>query len=199
MPPSPNAVTDNAPPQDTAMLIIDMISDWQFEDADILLPAACAIAAPIQALKQRCVKAHIPVIYANDNRGRWRSDFQQRLRDAERSNEAAACIGRQLAPHEQDYLLLKPKHSAFLATPLHILLQDLQIRRLILTGVTTDQCVLVTATEARMHDFEVSCPRDCVATLNEARQQRTLAHMQEVLRIETVPSSQLRGCPSSDV
>ncbi|MFT3859517.1 MAG: isochorismatase family cysteine hydrolase [Aquabacterium sp.] len=177
---------------DAALLIIDMISDWQFEDADKLLPAACDMAANIRTFKQRCKAAGMPVLYANDNHGRWRSDFQKHIREAEQSHREAACIGKLLKPDDDDYLVLKPRHSAFVATPLHLLLNELRIHKLVLTGVTTDQCVLITATEARMHDFEVWCPQDCVITLTDERQQRILAHMQEVLKICTQASATLR-------
>ena len=178
-------------PADSALLIIDMISDWRFEDADKLLPRACEMADAIATLKQRCKKAGMAVIYANDNHGHWRSDFQACVREAEESHEAAAYIGRRLKPEEDDYLILKPKHSAFLATPLHIVLSHLQVKKLLITGVTTDQCVLITAAEAKMNDFEVWCPSDCVATLSDVRQRRTLDHMEEVLKLHTEASATL--------
>ena len=189
---SHDAVTGDQSPADAALLIIDMISDWQFEDADRLLPHACAIAQAIHALKQRCQQADLPVIYANDNHGRWRSDFQERIHEAEQSREDAACIGRLLKPGKEDYLILKPRHSAFVATPLHIVLSNLHVKKLMLTGVTTDQCVLATATDAHMHGFEVWCPEDCVATLSDTRQRRTLDHMSEVMRVRTQPSTALK-------
>lgn len=190
-----DAVTGDQPPVDAALLVIDMISDWQFEDADKLLPRACEMAQTIRALKQRCQEAGMPIIYANDNHGRWRSDFQQRIREAEQSHEKAACIGRLLKPGEDDYLILKPRHSAFVATPLHIVLSNLHVHKLVLTGVTTDQCVLATAIEARMHQFDVWCPSDCVTTLSDTRQRRTLDHMTEVLKVCTTPSTSLELPP----
>lgn len=174
-----------------ALLIVDMISGWQFEDAQALLPGALGIAPHIQLLRQRCKAAGMAIIYANDNHGRWRSDFRQPLYGSTQASEEASRITQMLAPQEDDYIVLKPKHSAFFATPLQIVLRQLQADRLIVTGVTSDQCVLTTATEARMHDFEVWCPSDCIATLSEARQSRTLAHMSEVLRVRTTASADL--------
>jgi hypothetical protein len=59
----------------TGLLVVDMISCWDFPDADKLLPVAAQVAPRIAALKRRCGQRGVPVIYANDNRGRWRSDF----------------------------------------------------------------------------------------------------------------------------
>ena len=176
----------------TALLIIDMINDWEFPDADRLLPRAAAIAPAIAALKRRCRRAGVPVIYANDNRGQWRSDFRQVVQQSMRAGGAGAHITEQLAPNEDDYFVLKPKHSAFFATPLDLLLQHLQARRLILSGIASDQCVANTAADARMRDYAVSVPRDCVASQSAARNRRALAHFTEVMAIPTTPSARLR-------
>jgi nicotinamidase-related amidase len=58
------------------MLIIDMVSCWDFEDGERLLPRASAIALSIARLKSRARREGVPIIYANDNAGRWRSDFR---------------------------------------------------------------------------------------------------------------------------
>src|SRR6478609_230143 len=67
----------NAPDKaDAALLLIDVINDLDFPDSDELLQHALPMARQIAKLKARA-KAHgIPVIYVNDNFGRWRSDFR---------------------------------------------------------------------------------------------------------------------------
>lgn len=188
---SPNAhsLAQESPPGDTALLIIDMISDWDFPDADALLSQAQAIAPAIAALKQRCRERHVPVIYANDNRGRWRSDFRQVVQHA--LQHRGAGLTRTLLPDDEDYFLLKPKHSAFFGTPLDLLLQDLKVDRLLLTGVATDQCIATTAVDARMRNYEVAAPRDCVATQNAERNARMLAHFADALRVPTPLSTEV--------
>jgi len=176
----------------TALLIIDMISSWEFLDADKLLPHAAAIAPRIAALKARCRRAGVPAIYANDNRGQWRSDFRQVVEQAVRAGGDGAEIARRLAPHDDDYFVLKPKHSAFFATPLHLLLQHLKVERLLITGVASDQCIVTSAVDARMRDFAVVVPRDCTATQSAARQQRALRHFEEALDIRTTASARVR-------
>ena len=175
-----------------ALLIVDMISDWTFPDAGKLLPPSAAVAPQIAAFKARCRRAGVPVIYANDNRGQWRSDFRDVVQHSLAAGGQGARITELLLPDEDDYFVLKPKHSAFFATPMELLLRHLQARRLILTGVASDQCVVMTAEDARMRDYEVVVPQDCVASQTPARNRRALAHFEEVMDIRTTASSRLR-------
>ncbi len=175
----------------TALLIIDMLSDWRFPDAPALLEQAVTIARPIAALKARCKAAGIPAVYVNDNQGRWRSDFRTLVREAIACEGGAAEICQLLAPEPTDYFVLKPKHSGFYETPLNLLLQHVHATRLILTGVSTEHCVLMTAADAHMRDFEVLCPADCSASIDPAHHTRALAHLREALGISTEDASRL--------
>ncbi|MET3493345.1 cysteine hydrolase family protein [Variovorax boronicumulans] len=179
----------------TALLIIDMINCWDFPDADKLLPRAAAIAPRIAALKARCRSASVPVIYANDNRGRWRSDFPALVGLSLGQGGAGAAITSSLQPDADDYFVLKPKHSAFFGTPLDLLLQHLDARRLILTGVASDQCVLATAMEAVMRDYAVVIPRDCVASQSVARNDTVLRQIEQFQKLPTTPGSRIRLVP----
>jgi len=179
------ARTDDPGPGGTALLIVDMISDWTFPDAESLLVEATPIAPRIQALKARCKAAGVPVIYANDNHGRWRSDFRQVVASCLARGGAPADIGRRLAPEENDFFVLKPSQSAFFSTPLALLLQHLQVRRLLICGVAGDQCVLVTAAEALLRKYAVAIPGDCVASLSSERHARSLRHFEETLGVDT--------------
>ncbi|HEX6361505.1 MAG TPA: isochorismatase family cysteine hydrolase [Albitalea sp.] len=176
----------------TALVIIDMISSWHFADAGRLRPQAARIAPAIAALKARCLRAGVPAIYANDNHGMWRSDFRHVVEDSLAQGGPGARITEQLAPGEDDYFVLKPKHSAFFATPMHLLLQHLKVRRLLVTGVASDQCVLSTVADARMRDFDVVVPSDCVATHSAARNRRAVRHFEEALVVPTTPGPRIR-------
>lgn len=175
-----------------ALIIVDMISTWDFPDANSLLPPTLSIAPRIAAFKSRCRKAGVPVIYANDNRGRWRSDFRQVLELSMAQGGSGARISQQLAPDADDYFVLKPRHSAFFSTPLDLLLEHLKVRRLYVTGVTGDQCVLATVTDAHMRDYEAVVPKDCIASNSKARSKRAVEYFEEVLKISTTSSSRVR-------
>ena len=177
-----------------ALLVIDMLSDWDFQDAAALLEAAGSVAPRIAELRTRCRQAGVPVVYANDNRGRWRSDFREVVASARARGGTAAAIADALAPDRDDYFVLKPKHSGFHATPLDLLLRHLRVRTLLLTGVSSDQCVLYTAADARMHDYDAIVPRDAVATQSGERNAAALRHFSQVLRLETPLAAEI-GMP----
>lgn len=182
----------NAPDDSpAALLLVDVINDLEFEGGELLLPHARTAAARIRSLKHRAKAAGIPTVYANDNFGRWRSDFRDvvghTLRDGVRGHELA----RLLHPDDDDYFVLKPKHSAFFATTLEKLLEYLGARRLILTGYSGDVCVLLTAADAYMRDYELWVPADCVASADPEAMAQALAYMHRVLDVDTTPSEVL--------
>jgi isochorismate hydrolase len=179
----------------TALLILDMISDFEFEDGARICRAALAIAKPIAKLKQRAARAGIPVIYANDNRGRWRSDFSAQWRASVAEGSRGAPIARLLAPGPADYRILKPKHSAFYSTVLGTLLEHLGVSRLILTGVTAHQCVLFTANDAYVRDLELLIPRDCVASESQSAAKLALQYFQDVLGVDATVSTRIQMPP----
>lgn len=175
----------------TALLIIDMISCWDFPDADRLLPEARRITRPIAALAARCRRASVPVVYANDNRGQWRSDFAALVEASLAAGGAPREITEALRPDPHDFFVLKPKQSAFFGTPLELLLQHLDVGRLILTGVSSDQCVLTSAIEARMRDLDVVVPRDCSATQTVGRHAAVVRQLRETHKVPVVTGSRI--------
>ncbi|HUP81675.1 MAG TPA: isochorismatase family protein, partial [Pirellula sp.] len=62
-----------------ALLIIDMINDMEFDEGDQLLEFARPAANALEQLKQRFRAAEFPVVYANDNFGRWQSNFHSQF------------------------------------------------------------------------------------------------------------------------
>lgn len=129
----------NAPDNsNAALLIIDVISDFEFEDAEKLFENALPMAKKLAAFKKRAKEIGIPAIYVNDNFGKWQSDFRKLLAHARDKSVRGSKIAELLAPNEDDYFVLKPKHSGFFSTTLDVLLEYLNCETLILTGVATD-------------------------------------------------------------
>ena len=186
------SASTSLPASSTALLVIDMVSCWDFPDADKLLPHALLIAPRIAALKSRCKRDGVPVIYANDNRGRWQSDFAHLVEMSIGAADDGARITQCLHPGEDDYFVLKPKQSAFFATPLDLLLRHLGVHRVIVTGVASDQCVLTTAAEARMRDLDVIVPRDCIASQTRQRNDAVLLQLEEAHKLPTTSSARIR-------
>ena len=63
-----------------------------------------------------------------------------------------------LIPESADYIVLKPKHSAFYATPLDTLLMYLKAMTIILTGLTRGSCILITPGELYIRDLKIFDP-----------------------------------------
>lgn len=149
----------NAPDKSkVALLLIDIISDFDFENGEKLLQNTVPAARNIVKLKRRAKKTGVPVVYVNDNFGKWQSNFNNLLAHCADKESRGAEIAEILAPDEDDYFVLKPKHSGFFSTTLDVLLEYLECETLILTGVTTDICILFTAHDAYMRDFDLIIP-----------------------------------------
>jgi nicotinamidase-related amidase len=183
----------------TALLLIDVINDLEFDGGDKLLNYARPMARALAALKERANAVGIPIIYVNDNFGRWRSDFPKLVEYCLTSGVRGQPIVAQLQPGPNDYFVLKPKHSAFFQTNLEILLRHLRTTTLILTGMAGDYCVLFTANDAYMRDFRLIVPPDCVASEDVERNSEALALMQRVLKADITPSSELKLDQSGQV
>lgn len=183
-----NHAPDNAP---TALLLIDVINDLQFDGGENLLEHALPMAKALAQLKRRAKSLGMPVIYANDNFGRWRSDFTKLVRYCLDSDVRGRPIVAQLMPDEDDYFVLKPKHSAFFDTNLELLLRYLGATTTILTGMAGDICVLFSANDAYMRDLRIIVPSDCIASEDMERNRQALALMQRVLKAEITASTEL--------
>jgi nicotinamidase-related amidase len=163
----------------TALLLIDVINDMEFSDGDKLLRQTLPAARKIRELKKRAKTAGIPVIYVNDNFGRWRSDFNRQVQHCLNDRVRGEPIARLLAPEKDDYFVLKPKSSAFFGTTLHSLLEHLGVKTLILTGVAADICILFTAHDAHLLDYKIMVPSDCVASNFKRETAIALANMKK--------------------
>ncbi|MBL8792978.1 MAG: cysteine hydrolase, partial [Planctomycetia bacterium] len=142
-------------------------------------------------LKRRARLAGLPVIYANDNFGRWRSDFNAQVEHCLHDGVRGRPIVELLRPDEEDYFVLKPKHSGFYSTPLDLLLEYLGVETLILTGVAGNICVLFTAHDGYLRDFHLHVPADCVASNTEAENRTALEQMQHILKADIRMAAEL--------
>jgi nicotinamidase-related amidase len=172
-----------------ALLLIDVINDFDFEEGEQLLRLALPVGKNIAELKKRAKAAGIPSIYVNDNFGRWQSDFKKIV--AHSRNARGKPFVEMLLPDDDDYFVLKPKHSGFYSTTLSLLLTHLTVKNLILTGIAGNNCVLFTANDAYMRDFKIFVPSDCVVSNTEEENLDALRQMETVLKADTTPNTEL--------
>ncbi|HMJ06495.1 MAG TPA: isochorismatase family cysteine hydrolase [Chthoniobacterales bacterium] len=175
---------------DLALLIIDVINDLDFPEAGQMLRFVPALTRNLTRLKERARAADVPVLYVNDNFGRWRSDVRA-LVDHCRASPGGKLV-EFLEPAEDDYFVLKPKHSGFFSSTLDTLLRKLGARRLIITGIAGNFCVLFTANDAYMRDYELIVPSDCTISNTKRENREALALMNRYLKANTAISSRIR-------
>lgn len=173
-----------------ALLLIDWINDFAFEGAESLIEAARPAAKAAARLKARAVEAGVPCIYVNDNFGRWRSSFQDMITHC-KEHSCGADVFTDLLPQERDYFILKPRHSAFFHTPLELLLDDLEVGTVVLTGLAGNICVLFTAHDAHMRDFRVVVAGDATASNSVAQNDFALQELVDVVRADVQPADEI--------
>jgi nicotinamidase-related amidase len=182
------SVPENCP---VALLLIDVINDMEFEGAEALVEQAVPMAHRIAKLKKAAKAAGIPAIYVNDNFGRWKSDFRRVVEHCLNDGVRGEEVARILQPDDDDYFVLKPKHSAFFATTLDTLLTYLGASTVILTGIAGNICILFSANDAYMRDLNVIVPRDCVVSNTPEENDHALEQIRTVLKGEIAPSTEL--------
>jgi nicotinamidase-related amidase len=176
---------------EAALLLIDVINDLEFEGAEALLESALPMAERIAELKKRARQSGIPIVYVNDNFGKWQSNFNKLLEHCLRDGVRGEPLAKLLKPDDDDYFVLKPKHSGFYSTTLDTLLDYLEVKTLILTGVAANICVLFTANDAYMRDFKLIIPADCVASNTVEENEHALELMGKILKADISPSTEL--------
>jgi nicotinamidase-related amidase len=174
-----------------ALLLIDLINDFEYPGGEELFAQTLPLVERILALKVQARRAGIPVIYVNDNFGKWRSDFRNLITHCLEDAVRGEPVVELLKPDEEDYFVLKPKHSAFFSTTLDLLLRYLKANTLILTGISSDMCVLFTASDAYMRDFHLVVPSDCVASIEPQANHLALEQMRQIFQADIRPSTEL--------
>ncbi|WP_160726174.1 cysteine hydrolase family protein [Bacillus sp. USDA818B3_A] len=170
-----------------ALLIIDMINNFDFSHGSILAQKAQKTAERIRELKERFNQKQLPVIFINDHYNLWQADYHKIIDYC--SNPTSRPVIETLLPGKDDFFLIKPKHSGFYGTALHTLLSQLKVNTLILTGIAGNICVLFTANDAYMREYKLFIPDDCIASVDDNDNHYALMMMKNVLKAGIEPST----------
>ena len=177
------------PTSQRVLLLVDFITSLDFPGAEKLAPKALAAARATAALKQRLHAEGVPTIFANDNYGVWQSDFHSLVSTCLGLDGEAGEIVRALYPQADDLTILKPRHSAFYASPLELLLAEMDTRELVICGLATDMCVQLTASEAFLREYRLWVPADCTAAETAQAKRTALDYMARVLKCDVRAST----------
>jgi nicotinamidase-related amidase len=168
---------------DTAVLVIDMLNNYQHEDAEKLASCVAEKIDPIAGLISTARKRDdVDLIYVNDNYGNFAANQQDLVRQALEGERRD--LVEPIVPDDDVRFLQKVRHSAFYATSLAYLLNQLDTKRVILTGQVTEQCILYTALDAYVRHFQVVVPPDAVAHIEADLGKAALRMMEENMRAE---------------
>ncbi len=178
-------------PGASALVIIDMVNALDFDGGERLKASAEAAVAPILTLRDAADAAGMPVIYVNDNNGQWHSERDRLIEDTLAKGGPGTRLTEALRPRENDYFIIKPQFSGFYATNLPVLLPQLGVSRLVLAGVAADICVLFTAADAHMRQYELWVPRDAVAGNHDERTRWAIEIMKNSMNAETRTTGEL--------
>ena len=180
------------PKPDAALLLIDVINDLASDQIDDLPRHARSIIDPILTLREQADAAGLPTIYVNDNFGDWHRDANAIVEHCHgQGGEVAAMIDR-LRPRDRDFFVVKPRFSGFYATSLPVLLPRFGVTRLILAGIAADICVMFTAADAHMREYDLWVPTDAVASNRAEHRDWALGIMAKSMSAETRSTAELR-------
>ena len=170
-----------------ALLVIDVVSEFDHDDGDRLLGS---FRERLHGLRDALTAARarrVPVVYVNDMHGRWDGDAPGLVRAAleARGGDVVAA----LAPEDGEPFILKPRYSAFDHTPLELLLRELEVERLLLAGGATEACIVQSGIDARELGFKVTILAGACATIDEELERISLRYAEEVAGIHVVPDA----------
>jgi nicotinamidase/pyrazinamidase len=163
-----------------ALLIIDVINDFEHDDGDRLLASFRERHAAMTAALADARADSIAVIYVNDDRDRWDSNAPALIQHALSSDRSREIV-ESLAPRPGEHVLLKHRYSAFDHTALDLLLERLDVARLVLIGAATEGCIVQTAIDARERGLKVTILADACASTNSELEVTALRYAEHVV------------------
>ncbi|HYF41095.1 MAG TPA: isochorismatase family cysteine hydrolase [Ramlibacter sp.] len=178
------------PSSQRVLLLVDFITALDFPGAEKLAPAALEAARATAELKRRLSAQGVVTVYANDNYGVWQSDFHSLVSSCLGRPGEAGEIARLLYPQADDITILKPRHSAFYASPLELLLAEMDTCELVICGLATDMCVQMTAADSFLREYSTWVPADCTAAQTTQAKDTAIAYMRTVLKCDVRASTE---------
>jgi nicotinamidase-related amidase len=172
-----------------AVVVIDMIND--FVTGVFKSKRAVKIIPNIKKLLDFARKQDFPIIYATDaHLPNVDTEFEVWGPHAVKGSWGAEVID-ELKPEKNDFRILKRKYSSFQGTDLDMLLRELKVDTLILTGVVTDICIQHTAADAFFKGYKTIVPQDCVEAVDESTQKAAIEYLKKAYGSEITTVKEL--------
>ena len=160
------------------LLIVDMLND--FVTGSLGFDASKKIIKPNKELISFAHKNRIPVIYTCDSHlENIDFEFTKWDKHAIKGKKESEIIS-ELKPSKEDYVLYKRRYSAFFHTDLDLLLKELSVDTLIVTGLQTHICVLHTIASAFMLNFKTILAKEATMSNNIDEYHNALKYIQNI-------------------
>ena len=154
-----------------ALLVIDVFNEFDHADGDLLLASFRQRKLGMVEAIASARRDRTPVIYVNDQHGRWDADASGLV---QRAIARGGDLIAPLEPRPSEAFVLKPRYSAFDHTALVLLLRELQVERILLVGAATEGCIVQSGIDARELGFKVTILADACATNDEELEELAL-------------------------
>jgi nicotinamidase/pyrazinamidase len=158
-----------------AIIVVDMLKDNLKESPrNPYFKEGMAIISNLKKLLEESRKKGFPIVFACDSFLKNDFIFRGRMKVHSLRGTKGAEVVDDLEPQPTDIILPKRRFSAFFKTDLDQTLRTLDVDTIVVTGITTEVCVLMTAMDGLCHDFSVILLEDCSASRSEAFHQGCL-------------------------
>jgi nicotinamidase-related amidase len=166
-----------------ALLLVDVLKDFQHEDGDRLLASYRARHSGLVEALASARREDVPIVFAND-RPDDDSDERAVVRGAlaGRGADLVAAV----APGKGETVVLKRRYSAFDGTSLANVLREEGVTAVDLAGTATEMCVFQTAIDASRLELDVTILAAACATVDEEHERLALDYLEQVLGLRVV-------------
>ena len=171
-----------------ALIVIDMLND--FVTGKLKTERDKHIIPNIKRLTRAARDADVPVIYSNDAHLPVDSELDKWGGHAMKGTAGAEVIP-QLKPSESDYVLEKRTYSGFFETGLDLLLREMDVDTIVLTGLHTDICVRHTAADGFFRGYKIVVPKDATEALSEQEYRQGLEYLKKVYDAEITETDEI--------
>lgn len=171
-----------------ALIVVDMQKDFCYKNGALYIPGVESIFdATAEVVRAARKRKGMPVIFTQDWHREDDAEFKIWPKHCVMNTEGAEIVD-ELSPKPEDHFIKKRRYSAFFGTDLDLLLRELDVKTLYICGVATNICVLHTAGDAALRNYEVTVLRDCTKALSEYDFQYGLRHMEKVFNAKVIES-----------
>lgn len=165
-----------------AVIVVDMLND--FVTGALGCERGRAIVPALRELLSQARAHGIPVIYSNDSHLKGIDHELELWGDHAIRGTAGAEVIPELKPEACDYIVPKRRYSGFYQTDMQMLLSELQVDTLIITGLHTHMCCRHTSADAYYLGLKLVVPRETTNSFTEEDYQSGLKYLREVYGAE---------------